>query len=156
SFALQIIPSISVMRGFFQGNQRMEPTAVSQVIEQIVGIGLVLLSAFIIVHLYDGGIVLAVNLASFLAYICGLATWINLGIFWKKQNHTLNETVQPAEIQYDVPHKTLAIELFSYAGPFVLVGIAIPLYQMVDSFTFNSAMADNGLAKISETALSTI
>lgn len=156
SFALLIIPSMSVMRGFFQGNQRMEPTAVSQVIEQIVRIAFVLLSAFVIVQLYDGSIVLAVSLATFAAFIGALASWITLGVFWKKQNHTLNETVQPAEIQYDVSHKTLAIELFSYAGPFVLVGIAIPLYQMVDSFTFNSAMADNGLAKISETALSTI
>src|SRR5699024_12248322 len=40
-FALLIIPSMSVMRGFFQGNQRMEPTAVSQVIEQIVRIAFV-------------------------------------------------------------------------------------------------------------------
>lgn len=156
SFALLIIPTMSIMRGFFQGNQRMEPTAVSQVVEQVVRIAFVLLSAFIVVQLYDGSIVLAVSLATFAAFIGALASWLTLGIFWKKQKHTLNEAVQPAEHQYDISHKTLAKELFSYAGPFVLVGIAIPLYQMVDSFTFNSAMADNGLAEISETALSTI
>ena len=156
SFALLIIPTMSIMRGFFQGNQRMKPTAVSQVVEQVVRIAFVLLSAFIVVQLYDGSIVLAVSLATFAAFIGALASWLTLGVFWKKQKHALNEAVQPAEQQYDISHKTLAKELFSYAGPFVLVGIAIPLYQMVDSFTFNSAMADNGLAKISETAISTI
>lgn len=156
SFALLIIPTMSIMRGFFQGNQRMEPTAVSQVVEQVVRIAFVLLAAFIVVQLYDGSIVLAVSLATFAAFIGALASWLTLGVFWKKQKHALNEAVQPAEQQYDISHKTLAKELFSYAGPFVLVGIAIPLYQMVDSFTFNSAMADNGLAKISETAISTI
>src|SRR5699024_4381887 len=156
SFALLSIRTMRIMRGFFQGNQRMKPTAVSQVVEQVVRIAFVLLSAFIVVQLYDGSIVLAVSLATFAAFIGALASWLTLGVFWKKQKHALNEAVQPAEQQYDISHKTLAKELFSYAGPFVLVGIAIPLYQMVDSFTFNSAMADNGLAKISETAISTI
>ena len=44
-------------------------------------------------------------------------------------------------------------ELLSYAGPFVLVGIAIPLYQLVDNFTFNKAMAFAGYSKVSELAL---
>src|SRR5699024_6817636 len=43
SFALVLIPAMSVVRGFFQGNQRMEPTAISQVIEQIVRIAFVLI-----------------------------------------------------------------------------------------------------------------
>ncbi|MDT2246235.1 oligosaccharide flippase family protein [Paenibacillus larvae] len=36
SFALLLVPSLSVMRGYFQGYQNMVPTAVSQVIEQVV------------------------------------------------------------------------------------------------------------------------
>ncbi|WP_279401551.1 lipid II flippase MurJ [Piscibacillus salipiscarius] len=47
-------------------------------------------------------------------------------------------------------------ELLSYAGPFVLVGIATPLYQMVDQFTFNRIMSSIGQAKISEDLLSVI
>ena len=47
SFALIIIPAMSIVRGFFQGHQSMGPTAVSQVIEQIVRIVFLLTSAFI-------------------------------------------------------------------------------------------------------------
>ena len=36
SFALLIVPFMSLSRGFFQGHQSMGPTAVSQVVEQIV------------------------------------------------------------------------------------------------------------------------
>src|SRR5699024_5802329 len=43
SFALILIPGMSIVRGFFQGNQSMEPTAVSQVIEQVIRIAFVLL-----------------------------------------------------------------------------------------------------------------
>src|SRR5699024_8982674 len=35
SFALLIIPGASIIRGYFQGNQSMGPTAVSQVVEQV-------------------------------------------------------------------------------------------------------------------------
>src|SRR5699024_3281700 len=52
SFSLLIIPFMSVIRGFFQGNQIMEPTAVSQVVEQIVRIFFVLVSAFMIIKIY--------------------------------------------------------------------------------------------------------
>src|SRR5699024_12381132 len=52
--------------------------------------------------------------------------------------------------------KSLSIELLSYAGPFVLVGIAIPLYEAIDSFTFNKAMVIAGYNEIAELALATI
>src|SRR5699024_6886908 len=35
-FALLVIPGMSVFRGFLQGNEMMHPTAISQVVEQIV------------------------------------------------------------------------------------------------------------------------
>ncbi|RKJ13455.1 polysaccharide biosynthesis protein, partial [Butyricicoccus sp. 1XD8-22] len=38
SFALILVPAMSIIRGFFQGHEDMKPTAVSQVVEQIVRI----------------------------------------------------------------------------------------------------------------------
>jgi PST family polysaccharide transporter len=35
-------------------------------------------------------------------------------------------------------------EVFSYAGPFVFVGLAIPIYNYIDTNTFNRAMYDAG------------
>src|SRR5699024_9537499 len=45
SFALLIIPAISIVRGFFQGYQSMGPTAISQVVEQIVRIIFLLIAS---------------------------------------------------------------------------------------------------------------
>lgn len=50
----------------------------------------------------------------------------------------------------------MVLELLSYAGPFVLVGVAIPLYQFIDTLTFNRAMAVAGLGEVSEQFLSVI
>src|SRR5690625_808656 len=124
SFALLLIPGMSVVRGFFQGNQRMEPTAISQVVEQIIRIAFVLLSAFVIIKLFHGSVVLAVSFATFAALIGALASCIILFIFWKRKRQQLREKVKISNRKLDISTKSLFYELFSYAGPFVLVGIA--------------------------------
>ena len=42
SFAVIVVPVMSLIRGFFQGYQHMTPTAVSQLFEQVVRILFVL------------------------------------------------------------------------------------------------------------------
>lgn len=157
SFALLIIPAMSVFRGYFQGNQYMKPTAVSEVVEQVVRITFLLISVYIVINIVDGSIATAVSYATFAAFIGGISAFIVLAIFWRKfmPNHSSKNTVHQSYIAQQ-SNKELLKELVSYAGPFVLVGIVIPLYQSVDQFTFNHAMIFAGLEDISELALGAI
>lgn len=41
------MPILATLRGYFQGNYRMEPTAVSQVAEQVVRVGAILFAAYL-------------------------------------------------------------------------------------------------------------
>ncbi|MGM8365879.1 putative polysaccharide biosynthesis protein [Virgibacillus sp. W0181] len=156
SFALLIIPGMSIVRGFFQGHQSMGPTAVSQVVEQIIRIAFVLIGVFLVVQIFDGSIPTAVGFATFAAFVGALASCIVLWIYWIKRKDRLRNQLKQQKTYYDLSKKDLFIELFQYAGPFVLVGIAIPLYQSVDTFTFNRAMDAINQSGISEFALSAI
>lgn len=156
SFALLLIPGMSIVRGFFQGNQTMEPTAISQVVEQIFRIAFVLISAFLVLKVYDGTIVTAVSFATFAAFIGALSSCIILFLYWLKRRKRIHANLETQTKQLDISTGALMKELMSYAGPFVMVGIAIPLVQMVDSFTFNKAMAVSGHGDIAELSLSTI
>lgn len=49
SFALIVVPFMSLWRGFFQGYDKMQPTAVSQLVEQIVRIVVLLGGSFLVV-----------------------------------------------------------------------------------------------------------
>ncbi|MDX8047466.1 polysaccharide biosynthesis protein [Gracilibacillus sp. S3-1-1] len=149
SFALLIIPSMAIMRGFFQGNKSMGPTAVSQVIEQVVRIVALLLGVFIILYVMKGDRTSAIGFATFAAVIGGIASWIVLGFYWKKRKSHLDENIEKQTNKVNIPISILLKELFRYSGPFVLVGIAIPLYQLIDQFTFSHAMAKIGLNDIS-------
>src|SRR5699024_4725814 len=61
SVALIIVPMMSVIRGYFQGFQQMEPTAISQVIEQIVRVVFILTITFTIVKVMNGSTGVAVG-----------------------------------------------------------------------------------------------
>lgn len=156
SFALIIIPAMAAVRGFFQGNQTMVPTAVSQVVEQIVRIAFVLIAGYFIVVVYDGSYVTAVSFATFAAFIGAFGAVIVLFKYWQSKKQTYYEAVYTQKEHYEVPIKSLILELFSYAVPFILVGIATPLYQFVDLFTFNRAMEAIGLGAIAELSFAAI
>ncbi|KGP71214.1 putative polysaccharide biosynthesis protein [Pontibacillus yanchengensis] len=153
SFALLIIPGMSLTRGFFQGYESMEPTAFSQVIEQIVRIAFLLTGTYIVMRYYND-MPLAVGFASFAAFIGAIASAIVLYVFWRRKKESLDEMLAQQQTSSNIPMKDLYKELLAYAGPFVLVGVATPIYQLVDMLTFNRAMSSAGLGSISEVSLS--
>ncbi|SDB93828.1 Membrane protein involved in the export of O-antigen and teichoic acid [Pelagirhabdus alkalitolerans] len=141
SFALLIIPSMSITRGFFQGYQSMGPTAISQVIEQIVRITFLLLSVYVVLYIFDGTVTLAVGFATFAAFVGAIASAIVLFWYWKKRKRHINRYIKnQRSVESNVSTKQLFQELFSYAGPFVFVGLAIPLYQQIDAITFTRTL----------------
>src|SRR5699024_1721255 len=85
SFALLIIPAMSMMRGFFQGHESMGPSAVSTVTEQIVRILFVLISVFVVIVILDGTIATAVGFATFGAFVGAVGSWAVLLYYWKKR-----------------------------------------------------------------------
>src|SRR5699024_2264931 len=105
SFALLIIPMMSMARGFFQGYQSMGPTAVSQIVEQIVRIAFVLISAFIIIHIYNGSITTAVGFATFAAFIGAIASCIVLVLYWIKRKKYINGNIANQTKHYDLSRK---------------------------------------------------
>ena len=156
SFALLLIPSMSIVRGFFQGHESMAPTAVSQVVEQVARIAFLLIAVFIVVEIFDGPIEVAVGFATFAAFIGALASGLVLYIYWRKRKPYLDRHLEQQDYSYDIPQKKMFKELLGYAGPFVLVGIAIPLYQFIDNLTFMDAMYVAGQGDLANTAYAAI
>ncbi|MBU5593714.1 polysaccharide biosynthesis protein [Amphibacillus sp. MSJ-3] len=141
SFALLIIPPMSITRGFFQGFQSMGPTAISQVVEQVVRIAFLLVSVYLVINVFGGTITTAVGFATFSAFIGAIASALVLIWYWKHRKKHLNVYLQQQEIQEtNLSTRELFRELLSYAGPFVFVGLAIPLYQQIDAITFTRTL----------------
>ncbi|WP_174614088.1 putative polysaccharide biosynthesis protein [Virgibacillus ihumii] len=156
SFALLIIPAMSITRGFFQGYESMGPTAVSQVVEQIIRIVFILAATFIIMKIIDGNVATAVGFSAFAAFVGALGSCVVLWYYWRKRKPHIQKRLSQQKFSHAIPTKDLITELFRYAGPFVIVGIATPLYQLVDTLTFQRAMIDIGQGDNYDTALGAI
>lgn len=148
SFALLIIPVMSLIRGFFQGHQSMGPSAVSTVVEQLARIIFLLSGTYITLNFLNKGIVTAISVATFAAFIGGLASLFVLLYYYKKRKIGLDEMLTHDRGELKVSLVEMYKEILIYAFPFVLVGIANPLYQYIDQNTFNRAMAAAGNAKV--------
>ncbi len=144
SLALLIVPIMSLIRGYFQGYQSMGPTAVSQVIEQIVRIVFILCGTFVIVHLMKGTISLAVAFATFGAFVGAIGGLIVLLIYWFKRREHLNKQLEENKINHNLSLRSMYKELISYALPLSFVSLAIPLYQLIDLVTFNKTLMGIG------------
>jgi O-antigen/teichoic acid export membrane protein len=154
SFALIVVPFMSLIRGFFQGHQSMGPSAVSQVVEQIVRIVFLLAGAFIVLNWMNGSIVTAVSVATFAAFVGAIGSLFILFWYWYKRKPYLDELLLEDKGTAEISLREMYKEIIVYAAPFVFVGIANPLFQLVDTLTFNRAMVDIGLARQADFAFS--
>ncbi|MGP7818388.1 putative polysaccharide biosynthesis protein [Niallia sp. 01092] len=155
SFALIVVPIMSLIRGFFQGHESMGPSAVSQVVEQVVRILFLLGGAALVIYVLKGKLITAVSIATFAAFIGAIGGLVVLLWYWKKRKGNLNKLL--LEDKSEMSHISLNSmykEILISAAPFVFVGIANPIFQLIDTVTFNRAMANIGLSTVSETALS--
>lgn len=156
SFALIIVPPMAIARGFFQGHHSMGPTALSQVVEQLVRIVFILLGAYIAIHLLGKSVSTAVGIATFAAFIGAIGGSIVLYRYWKRAKPGLDKLSSDNNQATTVPLPTMYKELTAYAIPFVIAGLAIPLYQTIDTFTINQAMMASGTNQLEAETVNSI
>jgi stage V sporulation protein B len=127
--ALLFVPMMAVFRGYFQGLQEMEPTAISQIIEQFVRVAVGLGLAIILI---PRGIELAAAGASFGTSIGPIAgTLILIFIYFKRRTKLKIEFATETKDIKESASKIL-LKLASIAIP-ITIGVSIlPIMNIVD------------------------
>lgn len=156
SFALIVVPFMSLWRGFFQGYGKMEPTAVSQLVEQIVRVLFLLGASYAVVFIFKGKAETAVSLSVFAAFIGAIGGLAVLFYFWKKYKVEFNLLRSQSVTKSEIQLSKIYGEVIKYSLPMIFVGMANSLFQLVDMLTFNRAMASIGLSEVSDIYLSMI
>ncbi|MBK3496070.1 polysaccharide biosynthesis protein [Viridibacillus sp. YIM B01967] len=150
SFALIVVPFMSLLRGFFQGYDHMKPTAISQLVEQIVRIIALLVGSFLVMKVFSGAAKTAVSFAVFSAFIGALGGLIVMYYYWKRLKPEFDLKLAQSVSSGKLSYKEIYSEVIRYSIPFVFVGVANPLFQLVDMLTFNTAMTNIGLSKVTD------
>lgn len=141
SYAILIIPILSIMRGYFQGYADMMPSAMSQFVEQFARVVWMLLTAFVIMKLQHGSYVHAViqsNLAAAVGALFGIGLLIWFLFSGRKQ---LDYLVAHSNNRLRVSTTELFGEIIAQAIPFIIIDSGITLFSLVDQYTFHPMIA---------------
>ncbi|WP_203638820.1 putative polysaccharide biosynthesis protein [Levilactobacillus wangkuiensis] len=140
AWAILIIPTMSLTRGYFQGFQQMAPSAISQFVEQLVRVAYMLITAFIIMRVLNGNWVTAVSQSTFAAAIGALGGLLILGVYYWRRRHYFRDLVANSNNELVVPANQLYKEIIAQAVPFIVLGAGITIFQLIDQYTFAPIM----------------
>ena len=142
SYAILIIPVLSIMRGYFQGYSDMMPSAMSQFVEQLARVIWMLLTAYIIMQVQHGNFVDAVVQSNLAAAIGAAFGILVLAWFLFSRRKELNYLVDNSNNEIQVSTASLFREIIEQAIPFIIIDAGIQLFYLVDQYTFHPMIAN--------------
>ncbi len=127
--AIFFVTIMAALRGFFQGQQNMLPTAVSQLLEQLFRVGF---SIFMVVLLLPVGLEFAAAGATSGAAAGGLAGLIYLTYYyWRRKKDFAGQLYLEPGQSFD-PAGKIVSSIFSLAIPVTIGGLVVPLISLID------------------------
>jgi Membrane protein involved in the export of O-antigen and teichoic acid len=139
ALAVFVFPSMSVIRGFFQGNNNLKPVAISQLAEQIVRVIWMLVMTFIIMKLGDKNYVRAVTQSTTAAFI-GMIASLAVLFYYLYKTGMLEHLINPGPVSVHIDAVTMLKDTVIQAIPFIVLGSAIQIFKLIDQFTFSNTM----------------
>lgn len=133
--AILFVTTLSVMKGYLQGHKYIAVSSVSEIIEQIVRIIVILAGSYISLYVLHQSLKQAVGIAVFGATAGAIAALIYLKIKMRKSKlQEMNEYVASIE-EKKITDKQIIKKLVIYTLPFILMSIVSSSYSLVDMFT---------------------
>ncbi|ADG39950.1 putative polysaccharide biosynthesis protein [Leuconostoc kimchii] len=140
--AVAIFPVMSMLRGVFQGYQLMSISALSQVVEQIARVIYMLVTAVIILKANPGNWSGVVVQSTFAAFIGAIFSMLVLIWGWLRYRHVfLSSALPQVAPEEQTPTLRLIFNILKESWPFIIIGSAITLFQLVDQYTYFDIMA---------------
>ncbi len=127
--AIFFVTVMASLRGFFQGQQNMLPTASSQLLEQLVRVGF---SIILVILLLPVGLEYAAAGATSGAAAGGLGGLIFLSIFYLRSRKKLFRQAEKQESHNPDNTYRIIASIFRLAIPVTIGGLVIPLISLID------------------------
>ncbi len=128
SFCLLIIPFLSVSKGYLQGHKYITPSSISQVIEQVVRIAVLLMGSYIVINVLNKSVTLGVGVSVFAAFVGGCSAYLYIKIKMIK-----NKSAFPTKDTKDnVSNKEIFKKILKYSIPIIIVSVATDIYSLTD------------------------
>ena len=132
--AILIVPTLSIYRGYFEGHRLFSPPSISQVIEQIIRVVIIIFGSYIAIKVFKLDLSNAVGVALLGATIGAFVSYIYLVEKRFKNKQVFNEKIRTVN-EPSISDKVIFKKIIYYAIPFIMIDIFKSLYNYVDMFT---------------------
>ena len=156
STAILVVPILSVSRGYLQGHKFITPTPVSQIIEQIVRVLIIVIGSYLMLRVFNFPLRTAVGCAVFAATVGAICSYLYIYVKIKKNKEQFN--VKSIKKEPNLSTKKILKMLIIYAITFVMIDLFRSIYNSVDVITLVKSLVNNFgyLTKDAETVMSVI
>lgn len=144
STAILVVPYLSVTKGYLQGHKFITTPSISQVIEQVVRISVILIGSYLCMRVFKVGVVNAIGVSVFGATIGALAALFYLLIKIKKHRRELIITKEKKKEEEKITNKAIVKKLLIYSIPFISFGLALSVYDYIDMTTIINTLTKIG------------
>lgn len=150
SLAVLVVPIMSVYRGYFQGHKIISPTSISQVLEQLIRVFIIIVGSFLGMKVFKLSLRSTVGIAVFSATIGAVCSYLYLKFVVKKNKKVFLKQEEKVD-EPRITNKEIVLKLLGYAFPFIMIDIFKSLYNSIDVFMLINTLV-NGIGFTKEAA----
>lgn len=132
--AILIVPTLSIYRGYFEGHRLFSPPSISQVIEQILRVLVIVVGSYIAIKVLKLDLTSSVGIALAGATVGASIAYVYLVNKRVKNKQVFNEKIRIVN-EPKISNKVIFKKIIYYAIPFIMIDVFKALYNYVDMFT---------------------
>lgn len=129
SFAILVVPTLAISRGYLQGHGYIRPASFSQVIEQLLRVAVIIGGSFFVLKILNLSLRTAIGVAVFGACVGAIGAYIYL--INKMVKAKKEESIDTKDLKRE-EKKEIAKKIILYSIPFVIINVANSLYNSTD------------------------
>ena len=146
SFAILVVPFLSVSKGYLQGHKIINVSSVSQVIEQVIRIAVILLGVYLALYVFKIGETKAICIALTGAFFGALLAWGYVEKKIKDNKKQLN--IKEFKEKDEVTNKDIIKKILYYAFPFIVINTIYSIYNFIDMVLILRTMDYLGMSAV--------
>ena len=132
--AILIVPTLSIYRGYFEGHRLFSPPSISQVLEQILRVLIIVVGSYIAIKVLKIDLTSSVGIALAGATVGASIAYVYLVNKRINNKQVFNEKIRVVN-EPKINDKAILKKILYYAVPFIMIDIFKSLYNYVDMFT---------------------
>lgn len=142
SFAIIIVPLLSVYRGYFEGHRFMSPPSISQVIEQLIRVVIILICCFFSVKFIRLKPTVVIFVSLIATSVGAIISYFYLVYQKRKNNKKFHEKIRDVG-EPIISNKTIVKKIFVYSIPFIMIDFFKSFFNYIDMFTVIKCLSNN-------------